>query len=86
MGSLPDKNKALHNSGQTQQRSDSMYVIMSMADTTWRMFVPTLSLIWLGNTLDVRYDTKPMLLLAGAVIGGAIATLLVRRQLKAGVR
>lgn len=65
-------------------QSDSMYLIVSMADTTWRMFVPTIGLLLIGNTLDEAWGTKPWLLLAGVAIGGGIAALLVKQQLAKG--
>lgn len=69
-----------HDSG--ANRSPSLVLIASMADTTWRMFVPTIPLIVLGNWLDGQWHTKPWLLLAGAVVGGAIAAGLIRAQLR----
>ncbi len=60
------------------------YLIMSMMDTTWRMFVPTIGLLLVGNALDEYFGTKPWLLLAGAVLGGAIAAILIKLQLAKG--
>jgi hypothetical protein len=62
--------------------SSSFVLIMSMADTTWRMFVPTIPLIILGDSLDKQWNTKPWLMLAGAVVGGLIAAWLIRLQLR----
>ena len=66
----------------TQGNSDSVALIMSMADTTWRMFVPTLPLIILGDHFDKQLGTKPWLMLAGALVGGLIAGWLIRLQLR----
>lgn len=52
-----------------------------IADTTWRMFVPTVTLIWLGYWLDKQYNTWPWLFVSGIVVGFAIAGLLVKQQL-----
>lgn len=57
-------------------------LIASMADTTWRMFVPTLPLIIAGDHFDKQFGTKPWLMLLGAVIGGLIAAWLIRLQLR----
>ncbi len=65
-----------------RSESSTLTLIASMADTTWRMFVPTLPLIMLGNWLDGKFATKPWLLLAGAAVGGVIAALLIRAQLR----
>lgn len=61
-------------------------LLLDMADTTWRMFIPTIGLLLIGRRLDVRYDTKPWLMLAGALVGGLIAAWLVKRQLAGGGR
>lgn len=59
-------------------------IFADIADTTWRLFVPTLSLLLLGRHLDVRYHTKPWLMLLGVSIGGLLAGLLIRQQLIRG--
>ena len=56
-------------------------LILDMADTTWRMFVPTVGLLLIGRMADRHFGTKPWLMLTGVVLGAAIATLLVKRQL-----
>jgi len=66
--------------------SSSFRLIASMADTTWRMFVPTIGLLLIGNALDGTYGTKPWLMLLGALVGGMIAAYLVRQQLRDGQR
>ena len=55
-----------------------------MMDTTWRMFVPTIGLLIVGNALDERFGSRPGLMLLGVILGGLIATYLVKRQLKDG--
>lgn len=59
-------------------------ILLDMADTTWRMFVPTIGLLMLGRWLDTRYGFKPWLMLAGVALGALIAALLIRRQLTRG--
>lgn len=56
-------------------------IAVEMADTTWRMFVPTIGLLLLGRALDARYGTKPWGMVAGIILGTIIATMLVKRQL-----
>lgn len=65
-------------------RNTSLYLIVSMMDTTWRVFVPTIGLLLAGNYLDDRMHSSPWLMLLGAIIGGCIAALLVKRQLAKG--
>ena len=56
-------------------------LILDMADTTWRMFIPTVGLLMAGRVADRHLGTKPWLMLAGLAVGAFIATLLVKRQL-----
>ena len=56
-------------------------ILIDMADTTWRMFVPTIGLLLAGRVADTHFGTKPWLMLLGVAFGAAIATLLVKRQL-----
>jgi F0F1-type ATP synthase assembly protein I len=51
-----------------------------MADTTWRMFVPTIGLLMVGRKLDTSLQTKPWCMLTGAALGGVIAWLLIKKQ------
>ncbi len=55
----------------------------TLADTTWRLFVPTVGLTLLGVWLDQRATTRPWLMIAGIVIGTLLAVALVRRQMQA---
>jgi hypothetical protein len=56
-------------------------LIFDMADTTWRMFVPTVGLLLIGRAVDRHFGTKPWYMFAGITLGVVIATLLVKRQL-----
>lgn len=69
--------------GSRNRRSQSVVapVLLDMADTTWRMFVPTIGLLLLGRHYDVKFGTKPWLMLAGVAVGALIAALLIRRQM-----
>lgn len=84
MGRLPDTQDGLDHSDQARPTPGASYIIATMADTTWRMFVPTIGLMWFGYYLDGQWHTKPLLLLIGAALGGVIAALLVRRQFRKG--
>ena len=65
-------------------KGSALYLLGTIADTTWRMFVPTIGLALVGDILDRQYDTKPWLMLAGAITGTVIAAWLVKRQLAKG--
>lgn len=57
------------------------YLIATMADTTWRMFVPTIGLLLLGIKMDRSYHTIPLWTLIGLGTGVTLAGLLIRQQL-----
>jgi hypothetical protein len=59
-------------------------ILLDMADTTWRLFIPTIGLLLVGRHFDVRFDTKPWLMLAGVAVGAVIAMFLIKNQLKRG--
>lgn len=54
----------------------------TLADTTWRMFVPTLGLTFGGVYLDRIIGTKPLLTIVGIVLGCIIAGYLIKRQFR----
>ena len=55
--------------------------VVTIADTTWRMFVPSVGFTLLGVWADAEWNTKPWLMVAGIIIGAASAYLLVSRQI-----
>jgi len=63
-------------------RSTVVLLLGTIADTTWRMFVPALIGIAGGYWLDTTFGTKPWLFAAGTILGCAIAGLLVNQQLQ----
>lgn len=63
--------------------SSTVILLMStLADTTWRLFVPSVGMTLLGLAADSHFGTKPWLLVSGAILGCALAYLLVRSQMK----
>lgn len=58
-------------------------LILSMADTTWRMFAPAIVFVGLGVWADVSWGTKPWLTILGAIVGLGCGILLIRQQLRA---
>ena len=62
---------------------DNTFVILgTLADTTWRMFVPSVGFTLLGVWLDSLWDTKPWAMTVGIVVGVLGAYLLVAKQIK----
>lgn len=86
MSKLPDDSTSAGDGDKRSRRSDGLYLITSMADTTWRMFIPTIGLLLAGNALDDKLHTRPWLMLVGAAIGGWIAAVLIKRQIAKGKR
>ena len=81
MSKLPDDSNRVSSVNSHKPQSDSIYLIMSMADTTWRMFVPSIGMTLLGVWLDTVFTTKPWLMIIGIIVGFAFAILLVRKQM-----
>lgn len=67
---------------QLPPNTSTVILMLTIADTTWRLFVPSVGLTLLGLVLDKQFGTKPWLMIAGIVLGVALAVLLVRLQLK----
>lgn len=63
-------------------KTSTVILMLTIADTTWRLFIPSVGLTILGLVLDKQFGTKPWLMIAGIVVGAAIAYLLVRMQIK----
>jgi hypothetical protein len=63
-------------------QSTVVLLLGTIADTTWRMFIPIIGLTLLGVFGDNTYHTKPWLTVVGIVAGVTVASLLVIRQLK----
>ena len=83
MSKLPGNDDSSDRDG-VPPRSSALYLIATMADTTWRMFVPTVGLLVCGNWIDGIYNTRPWFMLLGAIVGAGIATYLIKRQLERG--
>lgn len=82
MSELPKKDDSIGGSV-PGSRDTAVSLLTTMADTTWRMFVPSVGLTLLGVWLDSELDTKPWLMVAGIVLGCSAAFLLVKKQLGA---
>ena len=63
-------------------KSAAILLLGDIANTTWRMFVPTVGLLLLGVYIDDQFDTKPIALLIGAALGFILAIWLTIKQVK----
>lgn len=62
--------------------STVILLLTTMADTTWRLFVPSVGFTIWGLVLDKQFDTTPWLMILGIILGSTIAILLVTAQVK----
>lgn len=63
-------------------KSKQAAVLLTIADTTWRMFVPSIGFTLAGLWLDGKWQTTPWLMFAGIILGFIVAVLAVKLQLK----
>jgi hypothetical protein len=61
--------------------STVILLFATMADTTWRLFVPSVGLTVGGLMLDKHFNTTPWLMIAGIILGSTIAILLILAQM-----
>ena len=62
--------------------STVVLLLLTIADTTWRLFIPSIGLTVLGLVLDKQLGSTPWIMIAGIILGVAVAILLIRKQLK----
>ena len=67
---------------ESQDKPAALILFTVAADTTWRMFVPTLGGTLIGLWLDSQYDTEPWFGIGGLALGIVITTVLIRQQYK----
>jgi hypothetical protein len=63
-------------------RNYVLELIVSMADTTWRMFVPPAVLVPVGLWADLKWGTRPWLTMVGLIVGLGLSVMLVRAQMR----
>ncbi|MBC7764594.1 AtpZ/AtpI family protein [Microbacteriaceae bacterium] len=63
-------------------KTPASVLILTIADTTWRMFVPTIGGLLLGRMLDEYWSYSPLGMVAGIVFGTVASALLIKRQLQ----
>jgi F0F1-type ATP synthase assembly protein I len=64
------------------EKSTVVLLFMIAADTTWRMFVPTLGGTLIGLWAESQWHIKPWGGIIGLMIGIAITAVLIRQQYK----
>jgi hypothetical protein len=69
----------------TPNQDGAIRLILSMADTTWRMFTPPAILVSLGIFADLQLGTKPWITAISAPVGLLLSVMLVKKQLEKDV-
>lgn len=80
MNKVADKTSTPHSGQQASLNATTMFLMI--ADTTARLFVPTIGGTILGLWADHTWGTKPWMTITGVVFGAVIAFLLVNAQLR----
>ncbi len=62
------------------EKSAALILFSIAADTTWRMFVPTLGGTLIGLWLDSQFKTEPWCGIGGLGIGIVVTAFLIRQQ------
>lgn len=66
----------------TVSRSTFTLLMISAVEVTWRMFVPTLGLFFLGMWIDSMNGSKPWFMVGGLIVGFALSIALVYQQIE----
>lgn len=62
--------------------STVVLLLLTIADTTWRLFIPSVGFTIIGLVLDKQLNTTPWVMISSIILGTGVAILLVRKQLK----
>ena len=63
-------------------KSTVILLLLTMGDTTWRMFVPIIGLLVIGLLADKMLHTTPWIMILGLLGGIFLAGVLVKAQFK----
>lgn len=61
-------------------RKPSTTILLTITDTTWRMFFPSVGLTFFGIWLDGKLSTTPWMMFTGIILGLGLAALAVKLQ------
>lgn len=62
--------------------STVILLLLTIGDTTWRMFIPIIGLMVLGLVTDKWLHTTPWIMIMGLVAGVGLSALLIKKQIK----
>ena len=61
--------------------SDTTSLLLTMADTSWRMLIPSAVFVAGGLYGDLHWGTKPWLTLFSVFLGLAVSVILIKNQI-----
>lgn len=64
----------------------ALFVIGTIADTTWRIFLPVLGGIAVGAWIDQSYGITPFAIITGTLLGAFASGGLIYGQIKQGLK
>lgn len=67
---------------QMPPKQSTVLLLLTIADTTWRLFIPMVGFTIIGLLADKQFGTKPWIMVVAIILGVATAYLLVRSQIK----
>lgn len=79
---MPTDKKPQSEASSTPSKQTVILLISTLADTTWRLFVPTVSGLLIGLWIDSQNGTKLWFAALGTILGTLLAIALVRNQIK----
>ncbi|CAN5392953.1 hypothetical protein BH10PAT4_BH10PAT4_1580 [soil metagenome] len=83
MNRSPTKDPQTTPHSPTSTSSAAILLLLTIADTTWRAFVPTIGGTFLGLYLDSLFKTAPIITTIAIIVGILISALLITLQLRA---
>ena len=63
-------------------KKSTVLLLLTIADTTWRLFIPIIGFTIAGLLIDKLLGTKPWLMIVAILLGAALAIWLVNAQIK----
>lgn len=64
------------------RRSDAILLLLTMLDTTWRAFVPTIGGTFLGVFIDKLFHVVPVATIVCIVLGVLTSGVLIAQQIR----
>ncbi len=75
--------KQAHPGPRESHSRPNVSLLMTLADTTWRMLIPSAIFVCIGIYADLHLGTKPWLTLTGVACGLGVSVILIKNQLGA---